>query len=95
MLLTEPQHNRCLDFTVRSVVMSSMVFFQLGKETQIRPRQLGAVRRRMIPDCEIAMWKVCRCYRIGVRSNVVLLKVMLHLISIIKVLFLTVRSSAG
>ena len=31
MLRTEPQHNRCLDFTVRSVVMSSRVFFQLGK----------------------------------------------------------------
>ena len=55
MLLTELQLNRCLDFTVRRVVMSTKMFFQLGKDTQIRQRQLDYVREGMIPECEIRM----------------------------------------
>jgi len=59
MLLTEPQLNRCLDFTVRSVVMSSKMFLQLEKETINRRHQLVAVRRGVIPDDEFMMSKVC------------------------------------
>jgi len=55
MLPTEPQLNCCLDFNFRRVVMSSKMFFQLGKQTAIRRRQLGAVRRRVITECEMRM----------------------------------------
>ena len=95
MLLTELQLNRCLDFTVRRVVMSTKMFFQLGKDTQIRQRQLDDVREGMIPECEIRMWKVCSCYRTGVRSNVVLWEEMLPHIRAMSLLVLSVRSSAG
>jgi len=94
MLLREPQHNRCLVFTDRRVVMSSRVFFQLGKETTIRRRQLGAVGRVVFPECEIRLWKVCSCYRTGLISNALLLKVILRVIRAKKLLVLTVRSSA-
>ena len=87
MLPTEPQLNRCLDFTFRRVVMSSKMFFQLGKQTAIRRFQLGAARSRVI--------RVCSCYRTGLSSIVVLLKVMLQRVMERKVSVLTVRSSAG
>jgi hypothetical protein len=48
MLLTEPQLISCLDFTDRRVVMSTKIFFQLGKDSQIRQRHLGDVRGGVI-----------------------------------------------
>ena len=80
MLLTEPQLNRCLEFTVRRVVMSSKMFFQLGKEMINRRRQLGAVRIGVIPHDYFRMSKVCNCYHTGLRSNVILMKVVVHYI---------------
>jgi len=90
MLLTEIQLNHCLDFTVRRIVMSSKIFFQLGKEKNIRQLQLDDVRGGEISECEIRTWKVCSCYRTGVRSNVVLWKVMLHQIKAMSLLVLSV-----
>jgi len=72
MLPTEPQLNRCLDFTFRRGVMSSKMFFQLGKQTTIRRRQLGAVMEGVVTECEIRMSKVFNCYRCWVWANVVL-----------------------
>ena len=76
MLLIEPQPNRCLDFTVRSAVMSSKMFFQVEKETINRRRQLVAVRRGVIPDDEFMTSKVCNWYRTELRSKFVVLKEM-------------------
>ena len=76
MLLTEPQLNRCLYFTVRSVVMSSTMFLQSGKQKKIRPRQLVDVGGRMIQDDEIRMSKVCICYRTEMRSKFIVLQEM-------------------
>jgi hypothetical protein len=64
MLLTETQLNRCLDFTVRSVVTSSKAFFQLRKETTIRRQQLFVLPGGVIPEGESGMSKVFSCYRI-------------------------------
>ena len=95
MLLTEPQLNLCLDFTVRRVLMSSKISFQLGKEKNIRLLELDDVRRGEISDCEIRMWKVCSCYRTGVRSNLVLWKEMLPHVREMRLLVLSAKSSAG
>jgi len=95
MLLTEIQLNHCLDFTVRRIVMSSKIFFQLGKEKNIRQLQLDDVRGGEISECEIRMWKVCSCYRTGVRSNLVLWKEMLPHVREMRLLVLSAKSSAG
>jgi hypothetical protein len=93
MLLTEPQLNCSFDFTVCCVVMSSKMYFQMGKETIIRPRQVGAIRRGVIPDDEIRISKVYSCYRSGVQSNVVLWKGKPLHIRAMRLLVLSVRNS--
>jgi len=71
------------------------ISFQSGKEKNIRQLQLDDVRGGEISECEIRMWKVCSCYRTGVRSNLVLWKEMLPHVREMRLLVLSAKSSAG
>jgi len=73
ILSTKPQRNCCSDWIVRSLVTSSKTVLRYGKEMKTRQNQIEAICW-VIQESNTKTPNPCNCFRICLRSSIVLLK---------------------